>query len=1078
MATSRREAGAPLGEFLRGRRRASGLTQRGLADAAGISVGVVRDLEQGVSSRPHRGSLERLTAVLGITTAESRGLAAAPDGVAGPGGGGVLRLEVLGPLVGWRDGVEVPLGGSKQRAVLGLLAVHPGAVVSQDAFGEVLWGCELPPTAAAMIQSHVSRLRGVLDPGRPVGGGGLLQASDVGYHLGLDGVELDLVVFRRLAKEARLARRAGDSAAACELFGRALGVWRGEPLADVVLLRGHPAVVGLAGQWAEVVVECAETASAAGWHDQVLPHLHDLARRDPLNERARACLMIALAGSGRQAAALEVYEQARRRLDDELGVRPGAGLAGAHARVLRHDIPAAAPGPGTAESSAPAVRLGPPADALRAPAFQLPPAVADFTGRSEQVTRLKALLAPGDDRSGVPVVVISGPPGAGKTALMVRAGHVMRPYFPDGQLWAQLDGASDRPSDPAGVLGELLRALGVHGSVIPADAEGRAALFRSRLADRRVLIVADDAASAAQVRPLLPGTAGCAVMVTSRAQLADLAGAQHLPLGPLTEGEAAELLGRIAGADRIAAESAAAGELAAACGQLPLAVRIVGAKLAARPSALVASLAEAVAGERHRLDALQVGDLSVRASLASGYQSLSPAARRAFRMLGLLGPCDVAEWAVGALLGEPDASAVVDELSDRSMLMIAGNDQTGQARFRLHDLLRAYAREELESEPGPEMEAALGRVDDGWLQLASLASAALPRDPFFPFASHGRSQDVVPGARARRLTAEPMAWFAAERLNLLEAVDRACTVGRYEFAAQLALCQAEFQHLQDRHDDAERNWRAVAEAAGATGDLLATAQARLRLAAATAERGYAADAIELLDECILVFERCDDLDTLTFALYWRSSCTWDRELWDLALPEAERAVALARAIGDRHAELINLISVGRTLGGMGRGAEGVAACEHALAIAVDLGDESCETKALHNLAFVCTLAGRCGRAVELCARLRELNRDIRDVRGEALALGVLGDAYHGLGRYEDAVDAFSQALPILRDHFIRRHHGLCLLKLGCAHHALGHHRQAAQHLTESLSIFRDLRLQAHEQRALRVLRDCRLAAGI
>jgi hypothetical protein len=233
--------------------------------------------------------------------------------------------------------------------------------------------------------------------------------------------------------------------------------------------------------------------------------------------------------------------------------------------------------------------------------------VADFTGRPEQVAGLQAMLAPGDDRPDVPVVVISGPPGVGKTALMVRAGHAVRSLFPDGQLWAPLDGASGRPRDPAEVLGELLRALGVHGSAIPSSTEEGAALLRSRLADRRVLVVADDAASAAQVRPLLPGTAGCAVMVTSRVQLADLAGARHLLLGPLTVGEATQLLDRIAGADRIAAEPEAAGELAATCGQLPLAVRIAGAKLAGRPCGLVAGLVEAVADERHRLDALRPG---------------------------------------------------------------------------------------------------------------------------------------------------------------------------------------------------------------------------------------------------------------------------------------------------------------------------------------------------------------------------------------------------------------------------------------------------------------------------------------
>src|ERR1017187_6200637 len=412
-----RATGTLLGEFLRGRGRAAGWTQRGLADAAGLSVGVVRAVERGISRQPHPGSVERLAVALGLSPADSSVLAVADDGLADASGGfgGVLRLQVLGSLVVWRGGGAGPLGGGTQRAVLGLLAAHPGVVVSLEAIGEVLWGGELPSTAVAMIQSHVSRLRGVLEPGRPPrGGGGLLEAADVGYRLEPGGVELDLLAFRRLAEDARAARRAADAAGACELFGEALGVWRGEPLADVALLRGHPVVVGLAGQRAEVVVEYAETASAAGWHDQVLPHLQALAARDPFNERALACLMIALAGGGKQAAALEVYEQARRRLDDQLGVLPGAVLAGAHTRVLRHQIPAVAPDPGATVSGSPTIRADQPEGGLASRPFQLPPAVADFAGRAGKVADPRAMPAPADDGLGVPVAGISGCPERGR----------------------------------------------------------------------------------------------------------------------------------------------------------------------------------------------------------------------------------------------------------------------------------------------------------------------------------------------------------------------------------------------------------------------------------------------------------------------------------------------------------------------------------------------------------------------------------------------------------------------------------------------------------------------------------------
>jgi DNA-binding SARP family transcriptional activator/tetratricopeptide (TPR) repeat protein len=1027
--------------------------------------------------------MRRLAAALGMPLDETIvGEAAGLNATSGSGGltagdrgsGNDLSLQVLGPLAAYRDRVPLPLGGGKRRAVLGLLAVHPGAVVSLDAISEVLWGGELPLTAAAMIQSHVSRLRGLLEPVRvSAAGGGLLQTTDVGYRLQTGGVDLDLVSFRQLAEGARAARRAADSAAACELFERALALWRGEPLADVALLRGHPAVVGLTERWAEVVVEYAETASAAGWHDQVLPHLQALARREPLNERAHACLMIALAGSGQQAAALEVYAEARRRLDDQLGVRPGAGLAAAHERVLRHDIPAvtAIPGPSDSPGVVPGWDHREGSQASRP--FQLPPAVADFTGRSEQLVQLQRLVGPDDDRAGVPVVVISGPPGAGKTALMVHAGHIMRPFFPDGQLWAQLDGASDRPRDPGDVLGEMLRALGLPGSAIPSAASERAALFRSRLADRRVLIAADDAASAAQIRPLLPGTVGCAVMVTSRRQLAELPGAKLLPLGALALAEATDLLGRIAGPERVTAERRAAGDLASGCGQMPLAVRIAGAKLAARPSAPIAILARAVADERNRLDALQIGDLSVRASLTSGYQSLSEAARRAFRLLGLLGPCDVAEWAVAALLGEPDAGQIVNELYDRSMLTLAGTDHTGQARFRLHDLLRDYASEELAGEPEPQRRAALERVDTGWLQLASIASAALPRDPYFPFVGHGRSPEVIPAARARRLTAEPVAWFDAERLNLLGAVDRACAAGDYQFATKLVLCQAEFQHLQERQNDADRMWRAIENAAVLAGDAAAVADARLRLGAVAVERGYAAEALDLLEECVATFEQRGDPRNLAYALYWRGASAWDLEFYSDARRDAERGVALGRQVADPYAEFNNLRLLGLALGRLGQPAQAIAACERALAVAVGLGGKSCEAVALHNLAFTCTMAGQWERALGLVMRQLELCRKLGEVRNAALALGVRGDAYHGLGRYEDEVAALLEALPTFRSHSIRRLQALCLSKIGYAYQAMGHHQLAAQYLEESLPIFRRLGLPSYEQRVMQALQDCR-----
>jgi tetratricopeptide (TPR) repeat protein len=348
------------------------------------------------------------------------------------------------------------------------------------------------------------------------------------------------------------------------------------------MLRIHPTAAGLSRRRTATITEFAEVAVRHSWPDKAVSHLHALAERDPLNEHAGAWLMLALAGCGQQAEALAVYEAMRRRLDDQLGVEPSAELVAAHQQILRQHVPAAGltrVAVATRPSPAEPARL-----ALTLPGCQLPPAIADFTGRCDEAAALTAALTRESGGGPVPVVAISGLPGVGKTSLALQIAHQARDSFPDGQLWITLDGASSRPRDPGEVLGELLRMLGVHGAALPDSVSGRAALYRSRLAGQQVLVVADDAASARQVEPLLPGTGGAAVIITSRSPLAAPPGARLLSLQPLTPTEASDLLSRIAGPARVAAERDAAADLAGACGMLPLAVRIAGARLAARPS--------------------------------------------------------------------------------------------------------------------------------------------------------------------------------------------------------------------------------------------------------------------------------------------------------------------------------------------------------------------------------------------------------------------------------------------------------------------------------------------------------------
>ena len=495
-------AGARLAASVREHRRAAGLTQRQLAQRSGLSVAAVRDLEQSRSRRPRRRSLDALVRSLGLDAGQSAALDAAWDaarpasGGAPAGHGSGLWLAVLGPLIAWRDGLSVELRPPRQAAVAGLLAVQPGELVRRETVIDVLWGQRPPATAAELVQAHVSRLRRILDPG---GRGGLLEQGPAGYRLRAGAGELDAVAFAELAGRAGAA--AGDAAAACGLYVQALGLWRGEPAADVPVLRGHPAVTGLARRRTEAVLGYADAACRLGWHQRVLPLLEELARQQPLEERVHARLMVALTGSGQQAAAIGVFEALRRRLDQDLGVRPGPELTAAHQRVLRQDI---RPAVGTATVTG---RPGPDAGQASAPgmACSLPPDTAAFTGRGAELDRITAAVAQAAGSGGVVAIyAIDGMPGVGKTALAVHAAHLLEDRFPDRQLFIRPARPHPRPGPAHPARRRWPGCWPRWGStpgIFPADLEGRTALWRDRMAGQRALLVLDNAASSRPGRP-------------------------------------------------------------------------------------------------------------------------------------------------------------------------------------------------------------------------------------------------------------------------------------------------------------------------------------------------------------------------------------------------------------------------------------------------------------------------------------------------------------------------------------------------------------------------------------------------
>jgi len=769
-------------------RREAGLTQKELAAKARLSVAALRDIEQSRRRRPRPSSLAALADALGLDAERAatmimvgRNLTSSPrprqTGPAGPADptvtGQGLWLAVLGPLEGWRDGMPLYLGPPARRAVLGMLLMDPDVGVRRDTIVDVLWGDQPPRTAVGLVQAHVSRLRKILEPRKYAAGGDRVLDSVHGtYRLRLSSAELDLLLFRELAARAASMREGGDDLAACELYENAVGLWRGDPLADVEGLAGHPGIVALRQQLTAVLLQYAELACALGQHHRVLPRLQALAAAEPLNESAHARLMIVLAGAGQQAAAIRVYEDLRSRLDRELGLYPGAELAEAHLRILRQEFVAASPGRpdarGAARAASPVIPR------------QLPAATRHFTGRVRELDAMTGLVERNlADTNGVTILALTGMAGIGKTALAIYWTQQIADRFPDGQLFVNLRGFSpfSTPVAPTEAISGFLTALGVPYARIPVDAPGQAALFRSLLAGRRMLIVLDNAWNAEQVRSLLPGSPGCLVLVTSRNRLTGLAaaeGAHLLALDCLTERESRELLTRSLSPGRAVAEPAAVAELAGLCAGLPLALCGVAARAAGRPRLPLAVLAAELRDDRGRLDALETGEAatSVRIVLSWSRARLSELAGQMFRLLGVhVGP-DITVAAAASLAGRSrdQAHLALAELCDGHLVT-----EYAPHRYMCHDLLRAYAAEAARiRDSDAERREAVHRVLDHYMHTANAASAML-----YPHYVRLACARPRPGVLPEEIASPGQAaeWFANEQHVLLAAIAAAADEG-------------------------------------------------------------------------------------------------------------------------------------------------------------------------------------------------------------------------------------------------------------------------------------------------------------
>ncbi|MFG3258410.1 BTAD domain-containing putative transcriptional regulator [Streptomyces sp. NPDC048172] len=594
-----------------------------------------------------------------------------------------LRFSVLGPVRVWHGDRALLTGSPQQRALLAALLLRDGRTATAEELIDAIWGEDPPDRAKAALRTYASRIRKSLGPDAD-----LLASESGGYALRLTGDEsVDLHNAQGLATYAEKAETLGDRLRARDLYDSALAEWDGEPLAHVPGPYAETHRIRLEEWRLDLLEHRLDLDLQTGDHAQAASELTALTAAHPLRERLRELLMLALYRSGRQAEALAVYADTRRLLADELGVDPRPELSELQQRILEADEELAYSADPAPEPAAPAVMR---------PA-QLPATIADFTGRVSFIRELGDQLAAADGTAMV-VSAVAGIGGVGKTTLAVHVAHAARDRFPDGQLYVDLQGAGSSPADPEAVLGAFLRALGTPDAAIPDGPVERAALYRSLLADRRVLVVLDNARDASQVRPLLPSTAGCAALVTSRVRMVDLAVAHLVDLDVMSPDEAMALFTRIVGEERVGAEREAAMDVVAACGFLPLAIRIAAARLASRRTWTVSVLATKLADERRRLDELQAGDQAVRATFELGYGQLDTEQARAFRLLGRTRGRDIPLHAAAGLLDRSleETEDILESLVDTSLL-----ESAGPGRYRLHNLVRLTARTRLSGqEPG------------------------------------------------------------------------------------------------------------------------------------------------------------------------------------------------------------------------------------------------------------------------------------------------------------------------------------------------------------------------------------------
>ncbi|MEV7279396.1 BTAD domain-containing putative transcriptional regulator [Streptomyces sp. NPDC093111] len=1011
-----------------------------------------------------------------------------------------MRFRLLGPLEVVGPGGPALITAERQRIVLAVLLLEPNRIVPMGRLVDAVWGSAPPPTARAQIQICVSIVRASMaKAGLP----DVIQTRSPGYFVEVEDEELDLHVFERAATAGRTAAEAGRFEEAASAFESALGLWRGSAcfgggITSTVL---QAPAARLDEQRLAVVEQWVDARLALGLHQQLVARLIDLVMQNPLREHLRAQLMVALSRSGRQAEALEVYRRGRRELIDELGIEPGEELRRLQESILSGRLDAA-PRAGaasaartalmapTAESAAPAApsaaQPAPPSPAspgapaggptgVEPPAVPrlLPGAIADFTGRDDLLAAIRKALEEEPETSyALRIVSITGRGGVGKTTLAVHLGHSLAKRFPDGQMFAKLRGPSAQPILPTRILERFLRSLGIPGSAMPPTIEERAELFRNLVADRRMLIVLDDAIDEEQVRWLLPGSSNCPVLVTSRSRLAGLEGASSVQIDVFSTDQALQLLSRILGAERIHSELPSALQLITLCGNLALALRIVAARLVGRPHWPLSKMVARLRDESQRLDELTHGGVGVRAGLAMVYQGLPADAQRLFRRLSMLEAAEFSSWVAAPLLdlAVMEAEDVLEFLVDAQLVdveVVKGH----RPRYRLHDLVRVFSQECLaQHESTAERSVVLGRVLSTWLLLVEEAHRRAYGGDHTLIHGEAPRLSLDPSVLDREL-ADPLGWFEDERAGLITAVRQAAGAGLDELCWDLALTLVTLFEMYGYFDD----WRTTHEIALAVtrhNDNRRGQAAMLYSLGALHMFEYKLDeARGRLGPARELFRQVGDVHGEALAL--RNLAFVDRiqGRLDEAMEGYEKALAMLAEVNDSTAEAHVLSNMAQIHLDRGLIAEGKRTMAAGLAAVERSGNRRVRAQILVRLGEAHLQIDEVSEAEYVYTQALDTVRSVGDPVGECYALRGLAMVRARQGSHDAAYEMLEQARGIASQAREYLALGRILLSLGEVAADRGSHERAKEHLAAALDIFRRMQATRWEKQTTRLLAE-------